>query len=184
MCALTKCLEETDVALLSGFERVLAVTRTIGAGLAASALGLVVIAYTYEVVCRYFFGAPTWWSAELVSYLLCIMTFSMMPFVTATRGHVAVTILLDSLPPGWRLGASRTIAGIGAAACAAVAYFAFGETSRQFIRGIQMMAAHPIPKWWISVWIVIGFTLSALEFLRLALSASDSSASANGGGDS
>lgn len=171
------------MAFLSGFERVLAVTRTVGAGLAASALGLIVIAYTYEVVSRYFFGAPTWWSAELVSYLLCIMTFSMMPFVTATRGHVAVTILLDSLPPGWRLAGLRAIAGVGAAACAAVAYFAFGETSRQFIRDIQMMAAHPIPKWWISVWIVIGFTLSALEFLRLALSGENTWASTRGEGD-
>jgi len=170
--------------VLRGFERALAVTRVTGAALAAAALGVIVIAYSYEVVCRYFFGAPTWWSAELVSYLLCIMTFSMMPFVTATRGHVAVTILLDALPARWGDIATRAIAALGAAACAAVAYFAFDETSRQFVRGIQMMAAHPIPKWWISIWIVIGFTLSALEFLRLAIVADATSDDVNHEGDS
>lgn len=47
--------------------------------------------------------------------------------------------------------------------------FAGRETLRQFTRNIQMMAAQPIPKWWISIWIVLGFGLSALAFLRLAL---------------
>ncbi len=140
-----------------------------GARLAAAGLGLMVAAYTYEVVARYLFNAPTWWSAELVAYLLCIMTFSMMPYVTATRAHVAVTIFLDFLGPRNKVPAERAIWFVGFLVCAAMAWFAGGETLRQFTRNIQMMAAHPIPKWWISVWIAAGFALSSLAFLRLML---------------
>jgi TRAP-type C4-dicarboxylate transport system permease small subunit len=59
----------------------------------------------------------------------------------------------------------------GALTCAAMGWFAFAETSRQIARGVLTMAAHPFPKWWISVWIAIGFALTTLEFLRLALGA-------------
>lgn len=140
-----------------------------GAGFAGLGLGLIVSAYTYEVIARYLFNAPTWWSSELVAYLLCIMTFTMMPYVTATRAHVAVTIFLDYLNPRNKAVAERMIWIAGFIACAAMTWFAGGETLRQFTRNIQMMAAQPIPKWWISVWIVLGFALSALAFLRLAI---------------
>ena len=140
-----------------------------GAGFAALALGLIVSAYTYEVIARYLFNAPTWWSSELVAYLLCVMTFTMMPYVTATRAHVAVTIFLDNLGARNKPRAERMIWIAGFIACGAMAWFAGGETLRQFMRDIQMMAAQPIPKWWVSIWIVIGFALSALAFMRLAI---------------
>lgn len=144
------------------------VTRA-GAAVAATALAVIVAAYAYEVVARYVFNAPTWWSAELVSYLLCILVFCMMPQVTRTGGQVAVTVLLDLLPAGARALAERAIWLLGFGATAAVGWFAADETARQVTRGVQMMAALPIPKWWLSIWIAAGFVLTALQFLRLAL---------------
>jgi C4-dicarboxylate transporter, DctQ subunit len=43
------------------------------------------------------------------------------------------------------------------------------ETLRQIERDVRMMAAHPVPKAWISIWIIYGFAGSALHFLRLAV---------------
>ncbi len=140
-----------------------------GVLVARLALAGIVLAYVYEVVARYAFNAPTWWSAELVKYLLCIMVFTMMPHVTATRGQVAVTVILEALPAAPRAWAGRILALVGFAVCAALTVFAAEETARQIARNIQMMAAQPIPKWWVSVWIVFGFALSALAFLRLAV---------------
>jgi TRAP-type C4-dicarboxylate transport system permease small subunit len=93
----------------------------------------------------------------------------MMPRVTQTRGQVAVTVLLERLPPQAQAVAERLIWLLGFAATAAVTWFAAGETARQIERGVQMMAAMPIPKWWVSIWIAFGFGLTALQFLRLAL---------------
>jgi len=39
----------------------------LGAIVAAISLAIIVASYAYEVVARYAFDAPTWWSAELVS---------------------------------------------------------------------------------------------------------------------
>ncbi|MDF1792692.1 MAG: TRAP transporter small permease [Thalassobaculaceae bacterium] len=154
---------------VSAFARSLDGLRAIGVLIAKLALAGITVVYVYEVVARYAFGAPTWWSAELVKYLLCVLVFTMMPQVTATRGQVAVTVVLEVLSPTARDGAERLIAGVGFLVCGAITVFAAEETARQIARNIQMMAAQPIPKWWVSSWIVFGVSLSALEFLRLAL---------------
>lgn len=142
-----------------------------GLALAMAALAGITAAYAYEVAARYLFGAPTRWSADLVSYLLLFAVFAAMPAVTASGAHVAVTVLLERLPPRGRGAAERLIALTGAVICAALAWVAAEETLRQHARGVTMMAAVPTPKWLISVWIVYGFGGSALHFLRLALRA-------------
>mgnify|MGYP003700743837 CR=1 FL=1 len=141
----------------------------LGARAGALALAVIVAAYVYEVTARYVFNAPTWWSAELVAYLLCVMTFCMMPRVAQTRGNVAVTVLLEQLPPARRDRVERAIWLLAFVVVGAVGWFAAGETARQITRNVQMMAAFPIPKWWVSIWIAVGFWLTAFQFLRLAL---------------
>ncbi len=142
--------------------------RTAGYNLSRLALACIVAAFALEVVRRYLFNAPTSWSSDLVSYLLCVVVFTMMPHVTASGSQVAVTVLIDALPDRRRQLVMRMIYLLGFLACAAMASFAGGETMRQIVRDIQMLAIHPIPKWWVSVWIGIGFGLSALEYLHLA----------------
>ena len=155
-----------------------AISASGAAGLLVSkcALAGIVAAYCYEVVSRYLFSAPTYWSADLVTYLLCIMVFTAMPHVTATGGQVAVTIVIDCLNARHRTLAMRLIYLLGFAACAAMALFAAGETLRQFDRDIQMMAVWAVPKWWISVWICIGFALTALQYASLALASGNEEA--------
>lgn len=136
---------------------------------AMAALALIVAAFTLEVVARYGFNTPTRWTADLVSYLLLFLTFMAMPQVTATGGHVAVTALLDKLPVAGRRRAGQAIAVVGMAVCALLTWITFGETLRQATSGVRMMAAYPVPKAWISLWIVYGLASSALYFLRLAV---------------
>lgn len=159
-----KVLVPLFLATLAGLRRIFFVIGIL-------ALMVIVIAYSFEVVARYVFNAPTWWSAELVSYLLSVMVFCVLPQVTATRGHVAVTVLLERLQEPSRKVVERAIFVLGFAACAAITWFAAEETMRQIVRNVQMMAAYPIPKWWVSSWTVMGFGLASLEFLRLAFTA-------------
>lgn len=147
----------------------LALVRRLAHATASVCLAGIVLAYSYEVLMRYALGAPTGWSAELVSYLLCILVFTMLPTVTAQRGHVAVTVLLEQVSHGKRVWIERAIYLLGAITCLTVCIFAAQETSRQFSRGVAMMATYPIPKWWISIWLAIGFGLASLEYLRLAV---------------
>jgi len=138
----------------------------VGVHLAMVALAVVVGAYVMEVVLRYGFNSPTRWSADLVSYLLLFITFMAMPQVTASGGHVAVTALLERLSPGRQRTAGRVIAAVGVAVCLLLGWIALQETLRQFSGRVTMMAAYPVPKAWISLWIVYGLGSSALYFLR------------------
>ena len=137
--------------------------------LAMLALAAIVAAYCWEVVARYFFGTPTRWSAEFVSYALLFVTFMALPKVTADGAHIAVTVLQERLPDRMEREAERAIGLIGAVICLFLAWIAGSETARQAERGIAMMGAISAPKAWVSVWIAYGFALSALQFLRRAL---------------
>ena len=65
----------------------------------AFALAVIVFAYCFEVMSRYIFNAPTTWASELVSYAFCISVFLLLPHLTQTRGHVAVTIVMGKTDP-------------------------------------------------------------------------------------
>lgn len=140
---------------------------TAGFELSKLCLVFIVFAFSYEVISRYFFAAPTWWANETVSYALCIGAFLAFPEVTRRYGHVAVTIVLDTLPAQAKFLMQATIQAIGFAACMAVAWMSLDQNIDQYLRGAMIIAAvQPIPKIYISVWITFGFFSSALYFLR------------------
>lgn len=141
---------------------------TAGLWAAMVAMTAIVLAYVVEVFLRYALGTPTRWSNDLISYLLLAMTFLAMPAVTASGGHVAVTALQERLPPRAWLLSARIIAVLGVLVCVQLTLITAGETLRQWHAGIRMMAAWPVPKAWISVWIIYGFASSALHFARIA----------------
>lgn len=134
--------------------------------LAAAALVAAVSLYVLEVVFRYGFGAPTTWSGEAVQYALAIVIFCALPDITRRGAHVAIDIVPRVLPPRAAavLGAFNAL--LGAAACAVAAWIIAGEALRQFERGILTNAANPIPRWWITAIIAVGFASAALHLLR------------------
>jgi C4-dicarboxylate transporter, DctQ subunit len=141
----------------------------VGVQLAMLGLALVVCAYVFEVVLRYGFNSPTQWSADLVSYLLLFITFMAMPQVTANGGHVAVTALLERVSSSAQRASARAIAIGGVVVCLLLTWICLQETLRQMSGNVQMMAAYPVPKAWISIWIVYGMGSSVLYFLRMAI---------------
>lgn len=136
--------------------------------LAGGALCLAVSLYVFEVVMRYGFGAPTTWSGEAVRYALAVLIFCALPDVTRRNAHVAIDILPAALPPGPSLWLTRFAALIAAGACATAGWIVAGESLRQFDRGLMTNAANPIPRWWITAVIALGFASASLHFLRHA----------------
>lgn len=129
-------------------------------------LGIIVFAYCFEVVARYFFNAPTWWADEAVSYSLSIGCFTMLPHVTRMKGHVAVTLLVDMISPARARPIYWLIYLLGFIACGFATWISLDENIRQVVKDVQLMKVEPLPKIWISAWITYGFGSSALYFLR------------------
>lgn len=139
----------------------------VGFHLSKLCLAIIVFSYCYEVVARYFFAAPTWWADEAVSYALCIGVFLMMPHVTRRGGHVAVTLVLETMPPRHARTLTWFIYLLGFLTCAAATWISLDENIRQVVKDVQLMRVKPLPKYWISSWITYGFLGSTLYFLRM-----------------
>jgi TRAP-type C4-dicarboxylate transport system permease small subunit len=129
-------------------------------------LGVIFVEYCAEVVLRYLLNAPTSWGLELISYSQCISVFLVMPLLTKTGGHIAITLLVERLPPRAAGILSWILYFLAFAICALGAWITWDETHRQLVQDVQLMKVHPIPQWWISIFIGYGFAMSALHFLR------------------
>jgi TRAP-type C4-dicarboxylate transport system permease small subunit len=123
--------------------------------------------YVMEVVLRYFFASPTRWGLEVVQYLLIYLVFLAVPHVTRIGAHVSVSILIDSFPRFRQPARWFTIVA-GTGMCLLAAWFNLEQNLRQFDRGIVTQGNVPLPKWWFSSAITVGFAGAALYFLRTA----------------
>jgi len=139
----------------------------LGAQLSKVCLGIIVFAYCFEVVSRYFFNAPTWWADEAVSYALCLGIFLMLPYVTRAKGHVAVTFLVELMPARPARVTRWLIYFVCFVVCALAFWINLDENLRQIERDVQLMKVKSFPKYWISVFLTYGFGMSALHFLRM-----------------
>ena len=137
-----------------------------GFALAAALVGGIAAAFCYEVVARYFFGAPTAWTYDVGCYLLAAVIFLSVPEMTRRGAHIHVNLIFDYL--GRRAGSTLRIATsvLAVAACLAAAWITGTETWRQFSEEVWTLSALPIPKWWVSILIPYGMLSSALHFLR------------------
>lgn len=127
---------------------------------------LIAGSYTYEVVSRYFFNAPTEWASPLVSYSLVAAIFLAMPELARRGAHMSLNILIDAAPPA-RAAAMRYVSrALAAAACFFAAWFCADETFNQMKLGIWTSPPFAIPKWVISVWLPYGFLSSGLYLVR------------------
>ena len=111
----------------------------VGFQLGKLCLAIILFAYSFEVISRYFFSAPTWWADEAVSYSLCIGCFLMMPHVTREKGHVAVTFLIDLLPAKKAKVAYWFIYLMCFVACALATWINLDENIRQVVKDVHMM---------------------------------------------
>ena len=132
------------------------------------ALGAIVVIYSYEVVSRYAFGAPTLWASDFVSFLLLVTVFLVMPWLTRAGGHVAITVLNDQLPERGRQLMLRGGYVVGAVACLCLGYIVYVETLTLFERGTGTLSTVSIPKWTLFSLVCYGLFNSGLYFLRLA----------------
>lgn len=134
--------------------------------LAVACLGIITVAYCYEVVARYAFNAPTVWANPLVSYLLCATIFLALPEMTRLGEHISINILVDALRPGMSALLKQFIRLLGCVACALGAWITTTETGAQIAGNIWTISYFPVPKWMVSIFIPYGFASSAIHFLR------------------
>lgn len=144
--------------ILNGIARV-------GAVLAAACVGVTALAYVVEIVARYGLASPLNWATDIGSYMLCAAVFLVLPQIARNRGHVAITLLTDSLPPRARERYATFLSVVTAAVLLLVAWLFAGVSLTQLESGVLTPMANQIPRWWLSAIMGIGLLLSGLHFL-------------------
>ncbi|WP_370209117.1 TRAP transporter small permease [Pararhodobacter marinus] len=136
-------------------------------GFLLSTLGLflMVAIYCAEVVARYFLNAPLDWANDTFSNVLCVSLFTMVPHATRAMAHIEINLVPELLPT-LRRPLARLTALAGTLICGFVTWMAWSETLRHVARGILTEQNHPVPVWWMSIWISWAFGSSTLYFLR------------------
>ena len=127
--------------------------------------------YCLEIVRRYFFNAPSVWAQDTITYFLVAMICLAIPEMARTRGHISITVLLDLLPPHRRGVCLRLLDVLVAGVAAGMVYITGMETWKLYVGNILTLGTVMVPKWWISVFIPLGFALLGLQYLRHAIEA-------------
>ena len=61
--------------------------------LASLALGLIVVIFSFEIIMRYFFAAPTSWATDTVTFLFCASLMLALPEVTRRLFETGINTL-------------------------------------------------------------------------------------------
>ncbi len=112
---------------------------------------------SYEVVARYFFGAPTSWAAELSQLCLIWGALIAMPWVLSSRRHIRVTALTVVMP--FRIRQTCEVAGmlVIVVFSATVVWYGFGIFYDSFERGRTSGTMLNLPVWIAQAAIPAGF---------------------------
>jgi TRAP-type C4-dicarboxylate transport system permease small subunit len=121
-----------------------------------------------NVVGRFVFQNSIFFSEELNSILIILITFAGISYAARQGRHIRMSAIYDALPASWRKILMILIALITAAFMLALAWYAMGYIITQAGRG-RVLPALQIPVWWTLVWVPVGFLLTGLQYVLTAI---------------
>lgn len=135
-------------------------------GLGVLGMGLIL---TYEVVCRYFFNAPTIWAQETSTYLYMWTMLAAASYTLQEGKHVHVDLVIDRLPPRGRMVLEGATSVVGTVFCAIVSI----QASQMIAATLRFakVSATPlrVPLWIPQSALLMGFVLLTFQFAFLCV---------------
>ena len=138
--------------------------------LAALCLLALALVITYDVIGRYFLGAPTRWAFEASKYLLALTVMLGAAHALLAGAHIRIEILYERLSRRGRLRCDVAALLVGAVFCGLLTWLAAGFAMRSFNTGTASLDLG-IPLWLPQSLVPIGAGMLAVECLRSALAA-------------
>jgi TRAP-type C4-dicarboxylate transport system permease small subunit len=135
-------------------------------GLGILLMGLIL---TYEVVCRYFFNAPTIWAQETATYLYMWTMLAAASYTLQEGKHVQVDLVIERLPSRRRRLLEAATGAVGVVFCAIVAVQAYQMIAATL--RFAKVSATPlrVPLWIPQSALLLGFVLLTFQFAFIIL---------------
>lgn len=150
--------------LIRGYDRLLAALAMFAGVAIAGMFALIVI----DVTARELVGSSFNFTIGLVEYGLLYLTMLAAPYLLRQRDHIRITSVVSRLPPRFRAILERVIALVCALATALIAYVSVELLIEKVEGGSVDIRGIDFPGWLLIVPLPLGYTLVAVEFLRIA----------------
>ncbi len=118
-----------------------------------------------NVILRYIFNRPTFWSEEVTSIMLVVVTFLAIAELSRQRRHIKFSLLLDKLPLGKHDVAEILISVLGLIFCSALIWQGGMATHMVYVKDMCMPSLLRTPLFIPYLFLPLGATLLALQFL-------------------
>ena len=154
------------MSLIGRSDRVLRSIEKFGVGIAGIMMFLIMLVVVLDVVLRYFFNAPLFWSYELISlYLMVGLFFFALSDTLANNAHVSVDILHQYLPARLRHAAEFIGYACVIPVFAGILYMSTLATWQSY-RGADVLAGHIAwPTWVASICVPLGIAVILLRMI-------------------
>lgn len=121
-----------------------------------------------NVVGRFVFQSSLFFSEELNSILIILITFAGISYAARHGRHIRMSAIFDALPPGMRKMLMIVISLVTAVFMLGLAWYSFTYILTQAGRG-RVLPALQIPVWITLVWVPVGFFMTGLQYLLTAI---------------
>lgn len=113
-------------------------------------------------------GHTIFFSEELNSILIILITFAGIGYAARHGRHIRMSALYDALPPKTRKVLMIFITVVTALTMFALCYFAIGYIGKVAKSG-RILPAMQIPVYWIYLWVPVGFFITGVQYALTAL---------------
>lgn len=130
--------------------------------------GSMVIFITIDVILRNSQGKGLFWVTEMMEYAMYCATAFSAPWLVREHGHISVDIVIEAMPIRGRRLLSCAAYIVSALIAAILAYFSLKISIQMYVNENMLIKSFKIPEWIVYVVLVLGFSLTAVEFARSA----------------
>ena len=117
-----------------------------------------------NVVGRFVFQRSIFFSEELNSILIILITFAGISYAARHGRHIRMSAIFDAVPLRPRKALMIIIALTTAVVMFGLAWYALQYIQTQAGRG-RLLPALQVPVWWTLVWVPVGFFMTGLQYL-------------------
>ncbi len=117
---------------------------------------------------RYVFSQSIYFTEELNEFLIVIITFMGLGYVTRKGRHIRMSALYDMLSPRVKKILMILIALLTAAVMAVLAWYAFEYVAKIARRG-KVTPSLQFPLYLTYIWVIVGFAVTAIQYLLTAI---------------
>jgi len=121
-----------------------------------------------NVVGRFVFQSSIYFTEELNSILIVLITFAGISYAARHGRHIRMSAIFDALPVPARRVMMVLIAAITAIFMFALCYYSVGYIVTLAGQG-RVLPALQIPVWWTYVWVPVGFFMTGVQYALTAV---------------